>query len=216
MVFICSGFQFTFTYAGPQAWMICMTACELACASSGPGFAACAAQCPGFCGAANALCFSPKTQITVLEKGMEINRSIDKIQPGDLVKTLVKGRESWTKVTNNIVMKGETEIIEITLQNPRNYDHPDIKLSVTPLHGVISFENGLYIIDTAEKIVIGDQMKHESGKLLQVVGVNKIKSNDGECNLATESGTVLADGVLVSTTYNNNYHREGDKWVLLQ
>ncbi|WP_440652057.1 Hint domain-containing protein [Cysteiniphilum sp. 19S12-1] len=202
------------SYGGPQSYAACVLTCELACAgglgitggTALPAYLLCAETCPANCTWAAALCFSPDTQIIVLEDGQQINKHIDQVKVNDLVKTLHGGQTAWTRVTKNDRYDGTTELVEITLQDPKSDNQPHIKLKVTPLHGVVLMNDQIRTIDIAKNTVIGDKMECLDGKVLQVIGVDKSISN-AEYTFETASGTVLASGVLVSTIYDASYSK---------
>jgi len=191
---------------GGLGYPLCVAACEataLAMTVFPPTtvagviqLSACLAECipAGFLG-----CFSGDTQITVLENNLEVNKYINDVCAGDIVKTMSNERKIiLTKVLKNTKIEGIFEFIQISAQNVNDGSHSR-QLRITPTHGIVLMnEDGLLTIDAAEHAVIGDKIVVADNSVLKITEISRLVMTD-KYMLETSDGTVLASGIFAST-----------------
>ncbi|WP_157966528.1 hypothetical protein [Fastidiosibacter lacustris] len=195
------GFGFSVAYGGPfylLCFMSCVAGCEAICAAlTGPAAVACLPPCVEGCGASCvASCFSPSTKLITKENGVEIEKEIANIHPGDQVKTIKNGKPFWTTVTKNIKTEGLFEFIRIKANSSSNQQ--TIELEITPSHGVVMLVDNNKTIDIAKNLVLGDNLLASNGDMLSVTEINTVVVPD-RYTLETAEGSVLASNVFVST-----------------
>ena len=155
-------------------------------------------------------CFSFHTKVYVLKDGVEISMLIDSLKEGDLVKTLQENKIRWTKITKNIKREGQFEFIQIDFQNLSNEQTKNVKIQVTPSHGMLVLVDNSLVLKTAKNIVVGDQMFSSNGEALIVAARNTIFLQNNYQPL-TDEGSLLANDVLVSTFCEQD-GVEGEIW----
>jgi intein/homing endonuclease len=167
-------------------------------------------------------CFDVNTAMTVLQDGQPVEKQVGDLRVGELVRTLSDDalREEWTEVvgveeTNGASVNTSFLFIELELEDGS-------KVTVTSDHGVLVHESAsgsspdsrpVVRVVSSQDIVSGDKLvRWESGewKALKVRKVTMIKKSS-KITVRTRSGTVLANGVLVSTLCGDAYE-SGSEW----
>jgi len=190
--------------AGPGCFMACFTAC----ATMGPGkfaafvgivfdIAGCAAMCGPVCAMAlpiPGVCFAPTT--TFLDVSLrEVNAAL--IKKGDIVYTLTEGRMIQTTVNLTMKIEGEFDFVKIHLNNLEL--NRTTSLMVTGEHGVIVFEKDQQKTIQAKNVSLGNEMIGFEHRKWRVQEIEKLMLMTRHV-IQTETGTVLASGILATTS----------------
>lgn len=206
-LFVMPLFISTEAKAGPW-YAACVTSCTVplcaaATAAAGPlganpgVWSAIFMKCASGCAIWIAACFASDTKVTVLENGHEVDRSIDSVRSGDIVRTLKNGKSAWTKAVKNTKSEGLFEFVQIEAVNSSNNVRKQLK--VTPAHGMILVSHdGSRTLDAADHLVVGDRIIASNGDILTVSHLERVQLQD-KYTLETEDGTILASDVFVST-----------------
>jgi len=157
---------------------------------------------PAICAAAllACACFNESTVLTTPNG----TKPITMILPGEEVSTAdpVTGRDMWTRVLRNNVVEGHSAFKAVTVHSG-NDQHT---LAVTENHVFIRLEEDNYNLVTAAQVSVGDMVRHARGlgrveRLSSFVAPRKY-------DLATDDCTVLANGVLTTTSCENKDRRD--------
>jgi hypothetical protein len=199
--------------AGP-GYPACILACELACTGtlivpvSLPVYLACAAQCPVYCLAS---CFHENTSITVQRKTSALNQttetiSIAMVKAGDLIQTLNEHTHlpEWTKVMSNTFHETPSSFVALQTDDGS-------MLSVTEAHVMKVYRDGVIYALPANKVTVSDQIMDHQRQLHQVISVSQ-STGSGKYDLITDYGSVLANGLLVSTICEDALTSEHPLW----
>jgi intein/homing endonuclease len=162
----------------------------------------------------------------ITQSGLEEVRVSD-VKRGDLVATLVNGSVSLTKVVALIPFSSSQEYDYVHLRSSGGRE-----LKVTSGHGVIVIRdvglegaaagergrseqrssrrkgNTTEVLVKAKSVKVGDLVKVSSGEVEEVTSV-ELHVGRGKVTLSTETGSVLANGVFVSTICADTYE-DGD------
>jgi hypothetical protein len=134
-------------------------------------------------------CFSDNTKIIKFENGQIKNVYIYELKKNDLV--LANNLNKFTKVVRNIKSEGIFNYTQITLDSGKI-------LTVTNEHGVIIFDDKLNKkIMRASNLLEGHMLITLHGP--EIIKNVKYLSIKDKYILETEDGTVMANGVYVST-----------------
>ena len=159
------------------------------------------------------ICFHEQTIINVLEKDDKImKKQVSDIKTGDRVLTYDGEKKILTKVIKNIENKGSFIFYEFKC---RNKDSNIKSITVTENHTMIVYsKDGKKIqLRLANQVKIGDLFRTIDG-MFEIFEINK-KMMNRSFNLKVESGTVLANDILVSTLClrNNENVKENNKII---
>jgi hypothetical protein len=163
-------------------------------------------------------CFDVNTTVMVLEEGRRLQKLVGDVRVGELVQTVSDDgqREMWTEVvgveaSNVSSLKGSFLFTELEVEDGS-------KVTVTSDHGVLvrEWESGsraaLRVL-ASKDIVEGEELvgwKSGEWRALKVKKSTLLKKSS-KITLRTRSGTVLANGVLVSTLCGEAYD-SGSGW----
>lgn len=191
--------------AGPSGYAACMVTCfemgaSVTAASLGlalPAGVFGAAACAALCAAAGSpllVCFDPSTVLLGPCGSLQDRRcatNITSVVPGSLVVTMTpEGAPSLTKVTANIRHVGSFDYVQL--------DTGAGALRVTPNHGIVVFNGSAAFVVTAATVAVGDVVQVSPTARVPVRSIEWTR-RDGKYELETESGTVLASGMLATT-----------------
>lgn len=134
-------------------------------------------------------CFDKNTKIAKYENGQIKDANIYELKKNDIV--LANNLNKFTKVVRNVKSEGTFNYTQITLESGKT-------LTVTNEHGVIIMDH-----ESNQKIMKASDLK-EGQMLITMKGTEIIKnvkylSIKDKYILETEDGTVIANGVYVST-----------------
>ena len=134
-------------------------------------------------------CFDENTKIAKYENGQIKDANIYELKKNDIV--LANNLNKFTKVVRNVKSEGTFNYTQITLESGKT-------LTVTNEHGVIIMDH-----ESNQKIMKASDLK-EGQMLITMKGTEIIKnvkylSIKDKYILETEDGTVIANGVYVST-----------------
>lgn len=204
--------------AGLGGYAACVSAaCAVFCTACLPMLAATPAVylacCQPLCGNSAAMCnfswfacLDDSTKVIVRSalNGEAIERKVQAVIRGDLVLTIhpYTAAPAWTRVRSNIAYESSS-----------NADHFEFIELLTETHKAINVtEDHVMVIGVgvewhnklAGQVVCGDVVMDQNGVAVRVTDVRRHQKRL-KYDLVTEDGTVLANGVLVSTVCADNF-----------
>ncbi len=134
-------------------------------------------------------CFDHETKIVVQKSESEMGEEVlmKHVKVGDWVQARRENASVWTKVTQKEVINQEQAVIEMTFDFGQT-------LIVTVSHQVIVDGK----LKAAKDICIGDVMTQADGKMVRVCATGQ-KTTSSIVDIETEEGSVIANGIVVST-----------------
>jgi hypothetical protein len=159
------------------------------------------------------ICFGNQTTVSVLNgQGIIIDVPIALVQPQDKILTLMQGKVSEVRVTQNDKYEGEFDFFEFEAVSRDNSSRV-LTVSVTPTHVMILVKTDTLIFSLPNDIRVGDLFHSHEG-VFEVSKIRKYSSSE-KYTLVTNEGTLLASGILVSTICEEEIVSGGEVTELL-
>lgn len=170
-------------------------ACLLTCAGAG-------VACQTSCHSRHRNCFGDGTKVHELENGKWLEKDVVDVEPGSSVLTLIDGQEQATKVVSNRRLQGAIDFVTLDVVDSCGFVR---SLTVTGAHNMLVQEGGHLRMLPASELQIGSRVATAScdGRLpnatTAVVEGLERQELKHKNELITADGTVLANGVFVTT-----------------
>lgn len=189
-------------FAGPAA-PFCMAACGAACV-------ACEAQC-----ADNhpARCFLDNVTVHVVEQGHEdLLRKVQDVETGEMVFTMVNGKSEPTEVLWNRRVAGTSDFLTFVVVAASGRS---MEISVTDNHNLLVFRDGTTRVVQARDVHLGEVMRGAAARDISkmshsfenvTIKAIRLAQHGYRNELITRHGTVMANGVHVTTICDDAYY----------